>query len=349
MAVTLKDITKVTGVHPSTISKVINGDPSLSIRDNTRKKILDAVEQMNYVSNPFARGLRRKLASDSTFIRTKNIGVLVSHELHPSGFGPCYSRIYKAMQDQAIKKGFTLMLHTLNGFSDVIPDIVIKGEIDGLILLGFLEAGFCKELISYTKQKKALVAVDHQFKELQINSITSSNYHSMREAVEYLFQMGHRKIAYVDSWESRCSSLIERFRAYEDVLTERGCYDKSLVERGININDRGYTATEKLISRTDSPTAVIYNNDEAALDGMYAIKAKGLKIPDDISICGFDGIEQGKHAKPELATINVDFEGMGKAAIDLLIETIEQNSGNAPRRIKHFEIQTVFTSGGSIS
>lgn len=316
----LKEISKRAGVHTSTVSRILNNDPKLSVAPATRQRVLDTAQEIGYTPNEHARGLRFKSAPSPT--QTGNIGVVISEKMHPSTFGPFYSQVYQGLQRQANEDGYHLILSTVEGFGDKLPSLLQQKKVDGVVLVGYLNEDFVKLIVNYPMHQYPVVLLDRNIEHLEVDTVQSSGYKGSRDATTYLRELGHERIAYVDGWFEDSTSLSSRFIGYKEVMSEEGTYDESLVVRGTDFHDRGYSATQQLLALSERPTAIFYNNDEAALDGLSAIREAGLSVPDDISIVGFDDIDQSSHSNPSLTTVAIDKEGMGTTAISILTDKI---------------------------
>jgi LacI family transcriptional regulator len=303
----------------------------------TRQRVLDTAQEIGYTPNEHARGLRFSIPASST--RTGNIGVVISEKMHPSTFGPFYSQIYQGLQKQANDAGFHLILATVEGYGDKLPSLLQQKKVDGVVLVGYLNEDFVKLIVNYPMHQYPVVLVDRNIEHLEVDTVQSSGYKGSRDATAHLRELGHERIAYVDGWFEDSSSLSSRFIGYRDVMSESNVFDDQLVVKGADFHDRGHSATKILLNLPEPPTAIFYNNDEAALDGLNAIKEAGLSVPGDMSIIGFDDIDHAAHATPALTTVSIDKEGMGKTAIEILVDKIT----NSKKTVQKVSLSTELT------
>lgn len=335
MGVTIKDIAKLSGVGISTVSRVINGSDSVS--SETRQKVMDIVHQYNYIPNNSARNLKAT--------QSNNIALLVK------GIGnPFFGKMMRIIERELEVAGYTLLIRDVaHVFNEL--DIAIQEAQDynlrGVILMGG----------SFTGQ-------DEKFRQLKIPcvlltvsagpGVDTSLYSSVRiddeeegfRVAEYLISMGHRKIGFIYGDNIDTPNGL-RYKGYCKALEQYGIpYDSSLVASpGRSFDDLGYDTgfqvMRELYSKNKDMTAVISFADVLAVGAAKAILSMGLRIPEDISVVGFDGAEISEFFHPALDTAYQPAKEMALSSIEVLMDMIQGGKS------RHYVYDTVLLKRGS--
>ena len=305
----IKDVAHEAGVSTATVSHVIND--TKYVTDETRQKVQDAIQKLNFYPNAHAR----TLASG----RSNIIGLLVSDISNPF-----FPELVKSIEAAAFEHGYNLMLFNTNYDAKRAADYVrrlIELKVAGVALMtAELEPALIDELAN--KQVRTV------FNDIGIVGENMSNIvldysAGIEEAVRHLVSLGHEKIAHI-AGSSRIRSGVIRREAFVDAMKRYLPNEKKLliVEGDFRIESGRMAATEILESKK-LPTAVVVANDMMALGAMQEFKAAGLKIPQDISIVGFDDIAFASLSEPPLTTICSPRVEIGRRAIEALITTIK--------------------------
>ena len=305
----IKDVAHEAGVSTATVSHVIND--TKYVTDETRQKVEDAIQKLNFYPNAHAR----TLASG----RSNIIGLLVSDISNPF-----FPELVKSIEAAAFEHGYNLMLFNTNYDAKRAADYVrrlIELKVAGVALMtAELEPALIDELAN--KQVRTV------FNDIGIVGENMSNIvldysAGIEEAVRHLVSLGHEKIAHI-AGSSRIRSGVIRREAFVDAMKRYLPNEKKLliVEGDFRIESGRMAATEILESKK-LPTAVVVANDMMALGAMQEFKAAGLKIPQDISIVGFDDIAFASLSEPPLTTICSPRVEIGRRAIEALITTIK--------------------------
>lgn len=312
MLITIYDIAQFTGFSPTTVSKVFNGYSDVS--EKTRRKILDAADELGYVPNAHARSLTTK--------RSWMIGVLF---IEPSGAGilhPYFGGVIEGFKQVATSKGYDLMFISkdIGGKrSGYLEHCKIRG-IDGVVVvLPDASDPYFQELL---ESKIPCVLLDQ--KSTVKSTVYSDNAEGVRQAVSYLHSIGHRKIAHIGGGPTFAGE--QRLNGYIQAMEElgltinpqhvvQGSYDYTI--------ESGSRAMEELLKADERPTAVFAAGDNLAVGAMMAMKRHGLRVPEDISLVGFDDIEMAKFLTPALTTVRQNTYVLGSKAADMLIYSIE--------------------------
>lgn len=300
----------------STASLALNNKGYVS--DDLRKKVLQAVEKLKYIPNRSARSL----INDAT----GNIGFIVSEE-HFSTVEPFYTKVFLGTEFEARQNDYYILLTTVpNKFRPShLPRFITERNIDGVILAGKIGEAYAAAVVA---EGLPAVVVDFEFKRINLPTVNIDNVMGMRIAVEYLVGLGHREIAFVGG-DLVHPSIRARLDGYNIALDKLGLQRSdplvSVEERETRTED-GFRAAEKLLDRGIKFTAVVACNDAVAIGAMRAFRERGLNIPEDISIVGFDDIELCDHVEPRLASIRVPKEELGAAALRILSRAIKEGN-----------------------
>jgi len=312
--VSMKDISAVCGVSIATVSKALNGHSDIG--EETRGMVKKVAKEMGYFPNSSARTLKTK--------RSYNLGVLFIDEAHSGLTHDYFAKVLESFKVNVEKEGYDI---TFISGSRQRKDKMTYLEhcrhrgLDGVVIacINYDEA----EVLELIQSNLPVVTIDHLFNDR--SAIISDNIQGMNELVTYIYKCGHRKIAYIHGAEK---SSVTRNRL--------SSFHKTVEELEIEIPDeyireapyRDTIATERitneLLSLPNPPTCIMFSDDFASLGGINAIKSRGLVIPKDISIAGYDGIYVTRFIYPQLTTINQDTQKLGQFAAEKLIDLIER-------------------------
>ncbi|WND03582.1 LacI family DNA-binding transcriptional regulator [Temperatibacter marinus] len=306
---TIYEVSKLAGVSLATVSRVINGNEK--VRDVTRKKVMKAVEELNYRPNSVAKSL----ASN----KTDSIGILVS-ELHGPIFGSMMSEIEATLRNAGKHVIFTA------GHSDEQSEregieFLLNRNCDALIL--HVEAISDADLVAYqARAKTPFIFLNHFIDALPDNCIYLNNELGGQLSAQALIDKGHKHLAYIAGpfWKQDAN---ERFRGFKNSLeAAEFILDDDLVFEGDYHEDSGYLGMKQILETKKPFTGVACANDEMAAGAMRAIREAGITIPDDISIVGFDNIIFTRFMSPKLTTIHFPIDAMGKMAAQLVMKRL---------------------------
>lgn len=294
---------------------------------NSVRKTTDKLSRQGLLTSWQGKGIVvTEPARDEEII---NIGFLFCTIFAKIPSDPFMVKVFNGIQRQLKKQRTHLASFSVSEDDQkklLIPRPVLEKEIKGLLVMGHIMP---KYILKLKKLTIPMVIIDtHIIK--GIDSISTDNINSAYMAVEYLASLGHRRIAIIFQQLQDQSLHIGRFRGYKLVIDALGLeYDQSIVKVVDFISDGGYRAMKKILSTSPLPTAIFAGNDIIAINAMRAIREKGLRIPDDISIIGFDDIEIARYSDPPLTTMRVLKEEIGKLAAARLTDIIEGKEENA--------------------
>ncbi|MBO5620178.1 MAG: LacI family DNA-binding transcriptional regulator [Butyrivibrio sp.] len=309
--VSLKDIAKACGVSVATVSKAINDHSDIS--RETKDRIRETANQMGYRPNAAAQALKTN--------RSNNIGVLFVDAANSGLTHDYFNHVLDSFKRTAEDNGFDITFingakNSMNNMS-YLSHAIYRG-FDGVVIacVDFSDPQV-DELI---KSNIPVVTIDHLFNNRI--AVVSDNIRGMKDIVDYVYEMGHRKIAYVHGDESSVTQ--SRLSSFYKTLEEHGIEvnDDYVVSAPYRNTEASFKATEKLLDLPEPPTCILYPDDFAAFGGMNAIRQRGLKIPEDVSVVGYDGIEIARRISPILTTLVQDTEKIGSIAANKLINLI---------------------------
>jgi DNA-binding LacI/PurR family transcriptional regulator len=311
---TIKDIAKIAGVSQSTVSKVLNDRPDVSAE--TKMKILEITRKYNFTPHAFGKALKKKTS--------ENIGVLFCRDLHSISSNPFYSRVLEGIEAELAINNYSLLLQIITeATKDELPKMVRERRVDGLIIVGTFKDSYVNRILGEDLQ---VVFIDPKTKLEDHCQILIDNEQGAFQATKYLIDQGHRRIGFISGDLSRFS-FQQRYHGYIKALKSGDiALDKNLIRTGGLEN--GYEHVKYLL-KTQSLTAIVSANDINAIYGYNAIHEMNLKIPDDVSIVGFDDIDLAKMSTPPLTTVRVYKEELGSIAVRRLLDLIEGRADKA--------------------
>ncbi|KRQ86274.1 Catabolite control protein A [Caloramator mitchellensis] len=323
--VTIYDVAKEAGCSPATVSKAFNNYKSIS--QKTYKKIMETADKLGYTPNNSARALATK--------KTWLIGVVLSEELHTGITHPHFSEILQSFNTRIGEYGYDIVFISKrfgNKEESYLEHCLYRG-VDGVLLA--VGAKFKDEIKSILESDIKCVSVEGIYPNKY--TVISDNRMGSFQALEYLYFLGHRKIAHIACPLNSVAGR-ERYEAYREFLESRGMEfnPKYVVEAEDFTHEAGQKAALQLLQQTfdDFPTAVYVAYDDVAYVSMTTFQEKGFRIPEDISIVGFDNIKISAFTTPPLTTIEQDRMEIGKRAADLLINLIEEKEIDEPYEIR---------------
>ena len=309
----IKDISVVCGVSIATVSKALNDHKDIG--EETKAHIRQVAKEMGYSPNSAARALKTN--------RTYNMGVLFSHDDQSGLTHDFFTCVLNGFMETVEQQGYDLTF--INKAKDGVRRMTYLEhcryrKFDGVAII--CADFFDPEVEELVKSEIPVVTVDHVFNDRI--AVVSDNVKGMRDLLTYIYSQGHRRIAYIHGSSSGVTK--SRLSSFYRTADELGLKipDEYVIEGAYRDTELAYRMTERLLGLKEPPTCICYADDFAAFGGMNAIKDRGLRIPDDISVAGYDGIRIGRHLEPQLTTIVQDTCRMGRAAAERLIGLVER-------------------------
>ena len=315
--VTIMDVAREADVSYATVSRVLNN--AESVRPEKRERVMQAVMRLGYVVNQQARSLAGG--------RSQVIGLLV-HDLGTSYIG----EIIRGIEAEAPSASYDLMLYTTHRRKmkeATYVATITRGMADGLLLV--LPRNPEAYLESLRQRRFPYVLVDHQGIDDTGPAVGATNWQGAYDATRHLLDLGHWRIGFITGTvEMGCAR--DRLAGYRAALADAGLApDSALVQEGDFFQPQGFASARTLLALSEPPTAIFASNDVSAFGVMEAVRDAGRRIPDDISIVGFDDIPQAAQVNPPLTTVRQPLEQMGRTAARMLLEIVEQPARLAQR------------------
>lgn len=326
---TIFDVAERAGVSYGTVSRVINQNPH--VKAETRERVLIAMQDLGYVVNKQARGLAGG--------RTGMIGVLVP-DLGTGYIG----EIMRGIDAEVSRAGYDLVLYTTHREETKEAGYIASlthGATEGLLLVLPRSPG--SSLDTLRAHNFPFVLIDHQGINDQGPAVGATNWQGAFDATEYLIQLGHKEIGFIaGTLDLGCSR--DRLAGYEAALrTHHIPYRADNVAYGDFFQPSGFSGAQALLTRLDRPTAIFASNDVMAMGVMEAVRVCGLRVPEDVSVIGFDDIPQSVLTYPPLSTVHQPLEKMGQVATQMLLDMLN----NPEKRASRIELPTKLMERGS--
>ena len=317
--ITIVDVAAQAGVSFGTVSRVINDD--VHVKKETRERVLNTMQQLGFVANRQARSLAGG--------KSHSIGVLVP-DLGTGYIG----EIIRGIDAELSLTDLDLILYTTHRTASKESSYVANlatGMVDGLLLV--LPRSPVDFIGNLTQRKFPFVLIDHQGAGRDCPAVGATNWQGAYNATEYLIKLGHTRIGFITgSMDLGCA--VDRLDGYRSALrTHHISFVPELVFEGTFSQPDGYAGALALLDLPKSPTAIFSSNDVMAMGVMDAVRSRGLRVPGDISVVGFDDIPQSAMVRPALTTVNQPLEKMGRVATQKLLDLL-QNPGTEAERIE---------------
>lgn len=319
--ISIKEVASHCGVSAATVSKALNGYSDIS--EDTREKVLKAAEEMGYFPNSVARALKTN--------RSYNIGLLFNDDTHSGLSHEYFSGILESFKVGVEERGYDVTFIN-NKIGDKKVSYIEHCRYRGLD--GVFIACMDFELIDVMQLEKSeipVVTIDNKFNSK--SAVVSDNILGMQELVKYIYSMGHRKIAFIHGQPTVVTQ--NRIISFYKTLEELGVkIPNEYVRQGV-YHEPNATAsiTRELLDLQSRPTCIIFPDDFSAIGGINVIHERGLNIPQDISVVGYDGILLSKVLSPKLTTYKQDTKILGQKAAEQLIRHIEKPKTTFPETI----------------
>ncbi|GAA0181480.1 LacI family DNA-binding transcriptional regulator [Clostridium sediminicola] len=313
---TMLDVAETAGVSLSTVSRVLNN--SVKVSKGKREKVLKVVKELDYNIN--------SLASNLASCRSKEIGVII-----PDICNPFFANVFKGIDDIISARGYSILLYNTNynkrNVNDYIQHI-IERRVAGLILVS-IELN--KNLMNSVNNKTNIVSI--QTNAEGIDCIDTTNEKGSFEATEYLIKNGHKSIAFF-GWKYNILALSERLRGYKRALLKYNIPfdEKYVIDCGFT-QEEVYFAALKFIEGGNYPTAIFAINDNTAIGIMLAFEQLGIRIPQDVSLIGFDNISTARLVSPKLTTVAQPIYYLGETAGEMVLNKIQKEGQGIEKNV----------------
>jgi DNA-binding LacI/PurR family transcriptional regulator len=308
--VTIKDVARLAGVSPATVSQALNGRPR--VHSTTRQRVMEAATKLRYAPNLHGRRLARRRAESIAVVQGRNISTLFSDSF--------YRVVLRGVAETTHARGYSLTITPAPG-NGVRPGDLLgllgRGAVDGVLVVGVLEEDW---LLRLREPGLPVVLVDTFLPGSELPAIAPDYRAGARLATEHLLRLGHRRVGFIGARVSYPFGW-ETHEGYAEALAAaRVGYDPAQVRRAaIGVE----AATASLLAMAEPPTALFAVTDAMALGALRAARERGRRVPDDLAVVGMDDIELSAYTDPPLTTVRVAKEEMGRLAAERLIALIE--------------------------
>lgn len=321
--VTSKDVAERAGVSRTTVSFVLNDVPSVRISEKTRKKVLRAARELNYYPNAAARILASR--------KTHRIGLVLCQSPERIFVDAFLPEVLRGIGDVAQAQEFRVLLQSVENVAQphAYTQLVGEKQIDGIILSG--PRSDDSQLLALRNEGFPVVLLG-QLEESDVPFVDVDSVGGARLAVEHLIGCGHERIGLITNAPPLYTASTQRERGYRQALEEHGLtYDRGLVRHGDFSEESGRHAMSELLEVIPPPTAVFAASDLVAFGAMEAARARGLKIPRDLALVGFDDVPLAHYVNPPLTTVCLPAYQLGARAALMLIKIIEHEKVGEPQ------------------
>lgn len=309
---TQADVAKHAGVSQTTVSLVLNNSAMMTVPEETRQRVLAAMEALSYIPDRMARSLRTR--------KTYTLASII-----PDITNPFYPAFERGIQDIADQSGYDLITYNTDGVREKEQRCLRslqQRQIDGIIAVLFHLTA--RDLLPLLESGTAIVRLEAERKQPGIqplDNIYVDNIAAARLAAEYLIARGHRQIGII---AGQLGPGRSRLLGYQDALAASGFpVDPDLIQIGDFTVQSGISCTNRLLTANPLPTAILAANDLMAMGAISAIRAAGLHVPANIAVVGFDDIQSAALVSPPLTTISLAQEKLGRRAAEMLLERLD--------------------------
>jgi LacI family transcriptional regulator len=323
------DVALKAKVSIATVSRVVNNS-SHKVNSTTRKNVLKVIRELDYRPNALAKGLLMK--------KTMTIGIII-----PDVSNPYYAEIVRGIQDMADRFGYAIILLNTDRNQDrIIKHIYFLREksADRIIFSGGIIHG--EKVLSSLKELRQRVVVIGRHK-VDFPAVVIDNMGGATKATQHLIGLNHKRIGFIGG-PDKSTSASDRLSGYKNALIQSSCpIDKNLIKKGDLTPRSGYLFAKELIQK-EQFTAFFAANDQMAFGAIRAAKEFGLKVPNDLSVVGFDNIPFSSYFDPSLTTVEFPMYHIGAAAMEMLVNVI---SGENSEKLRWFDTKLLIRDSTS--
>jgi LacI family transcriptional regulator len=306
----IKDVARHANVSISTVSHVVNRTRFVS--DKARQDVEAAIRALGYVPSAVARSLKSNT--------TKTLGMLI-----PNCSNPYFAEIVRAVEDHCFASGYTLILCNTDDEphrQSVYLQVLAEKRVDGLIIISTGEDSDLLQLLQGLTTPTVLL--DREVTHVHCDLVETAHLQGGQMATEHLLQLGHRRIACIGG-PSDLSPSAQRIQGWRNALAAAGLTNEAsdLLWHSDFTSQGGFTAMQAILQSPQPPSAVFVCNDLMGIGALSAAHEAGVRVPQDLSVVGFDDIELARFTSPPLSTIVQPKQRIGVLAVDMLLERIQ--------------------------
>ena len=332
MAATMKDIARRTGLGLATISSYFNGG---NVREKNRIKIEEAIEELHYEVNEVARGLKTNAS--------RTIGVVI-----PELNNTCCAEIITGMEDVLRSHGYATIVcdcRTDKKLEREAVEFLIRRRVDGIINMPVDEEG--NHLKRFQKMGKPIVLIDRKIQGIDCDSVLVDNKKAAEDAVRYFIGRGHRNIGIIGGPEEVFTAQ-ERMAGYYKALESAGIpVRESLIWHGDYTIQGGVRGLEELVQNNPEMTAVFVTNYEMTMGAMIGVNELGIRIPEQLSMIGFDNLQFARACNPKLTIVAQPTDGIAREVAKVMLNHLE-NAGETSGELFSEKLETEIIAGKSV-
>lgn len=325
---TIKEIAEMAGVSAATVSRVLNFDDTLNVQDETKQRVFEAAERLEY-----------QMRDKKKYKKKLKLGMISSYSLEEELEDTFYLSVRIAIERKLEEEGFKKFPVNLG------DSVESTSNLDGLICLGTFSESMVNKVKSF---HKPAVFVDALGDLDLFDSVVTDLRHSVKKVLSYFLQEGHKKIAFIGGRDVDVDGkeVVDlRIPIYRSFMEERGILNEEYIKIGGYTPKHGYRLGKELLAMEERPSAIFTANDSLAVGCYKAVQEAGLCIPEDISVIGFNDISIAKYLVPPLTTVHIYMDFMGSQAVSILAERIYSG-----REISmHISLPTKLMVRGSVS
>ncbi len=332
MAATMKDIARRTGLGLATISSYFNGG---NVREKNRIKIEEAIEELHYEVNEVARGLKTNA--------TRTIGVVI-----PELNNTFCAEIITGMEDVLRSHGYATIVcdcRTDKKLEREAVEFLTRRRVDGIINMPVDEEG--NHLKRFQKTGKPIVLIDRKIQGINCDSVLVDNKKAAEDAVRYFIERGHRNIGIIGGPEEVFTAQ-ERMAGYYKALESAGIpMSESLIWHGDYTIQGGVRGLEELVQNNPEMTAVFVTNYEMTMGAMIGVNELGIRIPEQLSMIGFDNLQFARACNPKLTIVAQPTDGIAREVAKVMLNHLE-NAGETSGELFSEKLETEIIAGKSV-
>ena len=315
MAATLKDVAKLSGVHPSTVSRVLRNKENIPISKDTRERIMQAVEELHYQPDITVRALRLR--------KSNAIGLII-----PDILNSFFAGVARSIERECAKAGYTLLVSETNENQDneirSVNDLYSRG-IDGLIIAPVQNTD--QHIRDLKERNFPFVLIDRCFEDFETNCVISNNEEAAYNAIVHLIKLGHKRIAFLSS-RRKIYPVHKRLTGYQKAMADFNLNDSAELIAGTGFTfENGFDSTMQLLSLPNAPTAMLSSGNVITIGAIQAILEKGLSLPEDISLIAFTDTIYSPFLVCPLTTISHCIDSIGQKSFEILLN--QMNAENS--------------------
>ncbi|ALA54314.1 transcriptional regulator, LacI family [Shouchella rhizosphaerae] len=326
MNTTIYDVAREAGVSMATVSRVVNGNPN--VKPTTRKKVLEAIERLNYRPNAVARGLASK--------RTTTVGVII-----PDISSIFFSELARGIEDIATMYKYNIILCNSDQNKDKeihLINTLLEKQVDGIVFMG---GEITEEHAEQFKRAPVPIVLAATLDdEKSFPSVNIDYTQAAEDAIQFLIEKGHKRIGMLSGSLEDPINGYQKFAGYRQALQKNNIeFDENLIVIGDYTYDSGMEAMDAFLALDEKPTALFASNDEMALGVIHGIQDRGYDVPGDIEVLGFDNTRLATMVRPTLTTVVQPLYDIGAVSMRLLTklmnkEEVDNYTVTLPHRIE---------------